>query len=202
MKSVLITGASRGIGKDIADTFNARDEFDIITLSKSGENCTYAIDLSDPVDLEKAKKIECDILINCAGILDGDAQQIFDTNVLPVMSLSETNYERMENGLIINMGSFVSEFSVTAAKTIPLQYQVSKMTIKRFSTLLADKRKKGMRVCCVEPDIVDTEMVHCYPERMRKKFINPDDVAKAVMAIVDLPQTINVTNITIRVVAQ
>ena len=196
MKTVLITGGSRGIGKETADLLKKRNDLNVITISKSGNYCNHAIDLSTKDGLKEAAAIECDILINCAGILSDDIIDTFETNILPVMVLSETNYERMDAGLIINLGSFASEFSVNA-RIIPMQYQISKMTIKRFSNLLADG-KKNTRVTCVEPDIVDTEMSHCYPERMRKNFIHPARIATVIEQIINMPDDINITNITVR----
>ena len=61
----------------------------------------------------------------------------------------------------------------------------------------ADK-KKNIKVTCVEPDIVDTEMSHIYPSRMRSKFIDPNDIASVIESVIDMTDNINITNITVR----
>ena len=110
MKKVLITGASRGIGLAISDEL--QDKYTVIGISKSGNNNTLKFDLSNQQDLETVKNIECDILINCAGISNGTAKEVYDVNVFPLIELSEINYNRMESGIIINIGSVCVNFDI------------------------------------------------------------------------------------------
>ena len=80
-KKVLLTGASRGIGKAIYELI--KDDFDVLTPSR-GE-----LDLSDINSIEKYFKdnIQVDILINNAGI-----------NIIKNIALHSSN----ENPLIKN----------------------------------------------------------------------------------------------------
>ncbi|WP_339486227.1 SDR family oxidoreductase [Pseudomonas sp. EL_65y_Pfl2_R95] len=135
--TALITGCSSGIGRALADVFQAegytvwataRKESDLAALSAAGFNAVH-LDVNDAVAVEQlgARLSEelggLDVLINNAGygamgpLLDGGAEamrQQFETNVFSVVSVTRALFPllRRNKGLVINIGS-VSAVLVT-----------------------------------------------------------------------------------------
>jgi short-subunit dehydrogenase len=195
MKKVLITGASRGIGLAISDEL--QDKYTVIGISKSGNNNTLKFDLSNQQDLETVKNIECDILINCAGISNGTAKEVYDVNVFPLIELSEINYNRMESGIIINIGSVCVNFDINLNR-IPSSYHTSKVAVKQFTNLLSDRKKPNLSVTHVELDMVQTDLTAHFPERVRNNFHTPKQIAKTISWIIDAPKYPTISNIVLR----
>lgn len=197
MKKILITGASRGIGKAIALLLKDVDFYEIITLSSSGKYSDYTLDLSNEEDLAIASNIECDVLINNAGILSDNIDKSLDVNLKAVMCLTKINHQRMEKGLIINIGSNASIMPINIPR-VPQEYIVTKAAIKRYSELLSDTKKPNIKICHMSLDYVDTDMTSYIPEKLRRSFLKPLDIANIVKWIIETPSHISISDITIR----
>lgn len=111
-KSILITGAARGIGKAIKETL--KDHYNIITPSRE------ELDLSSIQSIEnyfKNNNLEIDILINNAGIniikdidsiLDRDIDEVFQTNLKAPLKLIQKvvpHMKKQKYGKIVNISS-------------------------------------------------------------------------------------------------
>jgi len=184
-KSILVTGATRGIGRALCDELAERghrvfgggrswpedDEpgFVALTLDVTDE-VSAAMAVSRVVD--EAGSI--DVLVNNAGISHAGtieetpldvARRVFETNYLGLVTMTRAALPVMREaggGLIVNVGSAAGRIGV------PFQahYAASKFAVEGFSEgLLYEVSQFGIKVVLVEPGDVattiwrDTDMV-------------------------------------------
>ena len=215
-KTALITGATRGIGRAIAvkyaqeganiaftyrQTNNNAQEL-IKEIEALGVKCKgYAADAADFAATDKVVKEvvgdfgRIDILVNNAGITkDGLSLRMteeqwdavittnlksafnFTRAVVPVMAKQRT-------GSIINMSSVVGENGNAGQ----CNYSASKAGLIGFSKSIAKEMgPRGIRVNCIAPGFIVTDMTAAIPEEMRAEWAKtiplrragtPDDVA-------------------------
>ncbi|HKD78428.1 MAG TPA: SDR family oxidoreductase [Candidatus Angelobacter sp.] len=213
-KIAIVTGGGSGIGKAIAAAFvregarvviNGRDLNKLrAAADEMGRNCwTYTADVSNgdtvrkltAATIEKFKRI--DILVNNAGVLlpgtaeqlsEEDFDQTFAVNVRGLWLLSRAVVPQMRaggGGSIINIGSVLS--SVGARNRVA--YAASKGAVLAMTRAMAlDHAAENIRVNCICPGIVETEMVARFSmdENARRqrlamhpagRFGRPQDVA-------------------------
>jgi len=181
-KSVLITGASSGMGKACAEYLSAHG-YHVYGASRHGDGSIYTNDKSDgfistlymdvrdertvreAVDYIIKKENSVDIAINCAGYsLSGAVEDVspeeamaeFDTNFFGVLRVCRAVLPHMRakgNGLIINIGS------VAGFIAIPYQsmYSASKYALEALSQALRIETKPfGIKVALIEPGDIKT----------------------------------------------
>lgn len=183
-KVVLITGASRGIGKAIANTLvaqgakvagTATSESGAAKISEYlGDNGKgYALNVTDPGSIEatlaaiKADLGDIDVLVNNAGITrdnllmrmkDSEWDDIIDTNLSSIFRLSKAVLRPMmkkKNGRIINIGSVVG----TMGNAGQANYAAAKAGVIGFSKSLArEVASRGITVNVVAPGFIQTDM--------------------------------------------
>ena len=181
-KVVLITGASRGIGKAIATTLVAQGAKVAGTatsesgaakiseyLGESGKG--YALNVTDPASIEatlaaiKADFGDVDVLVNNAGITrdnllmrmkESEWDDIIDTNLSSIFRLSKAVLRpMMKNGRIINIGSVVG----TMGNAGQANYAAAKAGVIGFSKSLArEVASRGITVNVVAPGFIQTDM--------------------------------------------
>lgn len=153
---MLITGASRGIGKVCAEFF--KEKYEVITVARTGDVSVQG-DLTDSKFISSlVQSFDIDILINNAGIIDTDFAKTFELNVMAAGLLATGFYEKMNQGHIINLCSTASTLrGWSSMSERRIWYLASKASLKSLSTLLHDSRKKNIKVTSLEPAWVNTD---------------------------------------------
>jgi len=181
MKTVLITGASRGIGFATANLF-LLNGYRVFGTSTSGkieiehENFTsIQLQLSSQesirqaVDILKQKTMALDVLINNAAIINDvedeipDIQKIRETieiDVIGTIALTEALISMIPaGGHIINMSSMCGSFSDPVDDETSLGYRMAKASVNMYTRSIALRLAKyHMIVSAVDPGWVSTDM--------------------------------------------
>ncbi|HEI8865375.1 3-oxoacyl-ACP reductase FabG [Serratia sp. AKBS12] len=192
-KVVLVTGASRGIGRAIAESFVARGAKVIgtATSEKGAEAISdylgtngkgFMLNVVDAQSIDsvlasiRAEFGEIDILVNNAGITrdnllmrmkDDEWQDILDTNLTSVFRLSKAVMRAMMKkrfGRIITIGSVVG----TMGNAGQANYAAAKAGLIGFSKSLArEVASRGITVNVVAPGFIETDMTRALTEDQR-----------------------------------
>lgn len=184
-KRVLITGASRGIGEAIARRLS-RAGFELclhanhsretlLALAEELGASTYFADFEDPSQvLRLADEVGAvDVLINNAGIAQSGlyqdlTDQVLDrliaVNLRAPMDLTRRlipSMIRNHSGVIVNVSSIWGQ----TGASMEVAYSAVKAGLIGFSKALAKElAPSGVRVNCVCPGAIRTEMMDAYDE--------------------------------------
>ncbi len=176
-KTVVVTGASRGIGEAIARAFHAEGAYVIGTSTgvadANGDYCDewvtadfLALSAIDDCAARVAA-IAPDILVNNAGInriapfveiVSKDFVEIHQVNVLAPMRLCQAALPAMirrQWGRIVNVSSVWGKIS----KRQRASYSASKFALDGLTLALATEHSQdGVLANCVAPGFIDTEL--------------------------------------------
>lgn len=201
--NVLVTGSSRGLGKEIIKEF-ASHNYDVIINYNNSEK--EALELADELKSKvSVKVIKCDIsnedevkemiekidhldvLINNAAIADDkdplektalEFNRIIQTNLTGTFLVTKYAVKKMTKGSIVNISS-TNAINTNYPESI--DYDASKAGVisltRNFAKYLID-----IRVNCICPDWIDTDMNNEMDELYKKSInmLKPRDVAKVV----------------------
>lgn len=199
-KSVVITGANRGIGLSLAKQYKARGDkvFGVCRssseeLSEAGAEIIGQVDVNEPGGIDKLVKAlkgeQIDILINNAGILrveslgSLDRNTIldqFNTNALAALLVTEALLPMMKEGskvamITSRMGSMEDNDGGGY-----YGYRMSKAALNAAAKSLSiDLKPRGIAVGVLHPGFVATEMVG------GKGEISPDEAAQRLVKRID-----------------
>lgn len=218
-KNALITGASGGLGHEIAidlanhgcDLYLTGRNVDSLEklkedLSRQHATATYSVadlgrikDVNAVIADAKEKMNIIDILINCAGIFPvislaetkvDDFENCFNVNVRASFMLCKAFVKDMVTkgwGRIVNIGSS-SAYQGFANTSI---YCASKHALLGFSRSLQDELKAhNVRVYCISPGSIKTEMGKKVKNQTFETFIDPKDIARYVSFVISFDSEI------------
>ncbi|MDA0890164.1 MAG: 3-oxoacyl-[acyl-carrier-protein] reductase [Bacteroidetes bacterium] len=199
-KNVIITGASRGIGKGIAEvfakhganiafTYHSSDEkAKLLETELSVNGCKAKGYKSDASDFEAAQQLvkdvmedfgSIDVLVNNAGITkDGllmrmseeDFDSVMNTNMKSVFNMTKAVATPM---LKAKSGSIINMSSVVGIKGNAGQanYAASKAAINGFTKSIAlELGSRNIRCNAIAPGFIETEMTEALGEETVKQW--------------------------------
>jgi NAD(P)-dependent dehydrogenase (short-subunit alcohol dehydrogenase family) len=218
-KTIAITGAARGIGYATAKALLARgarvvigdrdvsvEESAVAELGKLGPVSGYPLDVSDKESfatfLDKARTDgggHIDVLINNAGVMPvGPFLEMSDQ---AIRSAIEVNFYGVLNGCRLALpemvarrsGHIINIASLAGMLAVPGQvvYAGTKFAVVGLSSGLADEfAPQGVEVSCVMPTFTNTELIAGTHTSAAQKPVEPEDIAAAVVKILDKPTTL------------
>ena len=225
-KVAVITGASSGIGEgtacELADagmklvlTARRKKLLDKIAAKFETEVAVIAGDITDEslpqklIDTAMERFGSCDVVFNNAGIMIvGKAENI---NLEAVCKMVRINVEAVYRLAIIAMRHMISQGSGYLINTSSILGMKVRETTGAYAgtkyaveALTEDLRMQaagtGVRVCALEPGLVDTHLQDHFPVHPRDMFnikalVQPADIGRAVRFMLEQPDHVAIPRI-------
>ena len=199
VKTVLVTGASRGLGRAIAEAFAERG-WETIGAARSAFEIpgvrTVALDVCDESAVTEiiTSLDNLDVVVNNAGIAryrplletpTSELREILEVNVVAAFVVMREAARRMASqggGLIINIASDGSYRGI--GNMTP--YVGSKHALLGMARSVSlELRKKGVRVCTYCPGPIDTEILGDLSKN--PKSLKAADIARTIVPLAETP---------------
>lgn len=184
-KTIVVFGASRGIGKSIVDQLASDSSNRIIALSRNLERMNAEFERFKNVEChkidlgEKDVKFQCtkifntlesiDIVINNAGklvnkpFLELSREEIdacYNVNIIGVMESTQAAVEKMKSGHIVNISS-MGGFQGSVKFPGLTAYSTSKAALCSFTEMFAEEFKESkIKMNCLCIGAAQTEMLN------------------------------------------
>ncbi|MCH8972761.1 MAG: SDR family oxidoreductase [Thaumarchaeota archaeon] len=240
-KVAIITGASSGIGYATALALSKAGAKVAIGARRTDRLTKLEDEIKQnggevfSQKLDVTKKSECDsfveavlkkwssvdILVNNAGIMPlsflksqkvDEWDQMIDVNIKGVLYCTSAVIPHMrekKSGHIVNLSSVAGRIVFPSGSV----YCATKHAITAFSEGLRQELsvRSNIRVTCIEPGVVSTELVNTITDETLQSFVEgakkmqalqADDIANAILYAVESPDHVNVNEILVRPTTQ
>lgn len=221
--TVLVTGASSGIGQAICK-FLLNEGANVLGVTRRPSSLDPDV---SPIQADLTKRDEVsgvfrdlgkiDALVNCAGvaylsrIIDGnpaDWEEMWRVNVMALSLCCQLSLRHFpaDGGRIVNISSMSGHrVPPTGGFYAPTKFAVKAVT----DALRLELKAVGLpvQVACVSPGFVDTPLLEQYflgreealaKTRQAMKMLEPEDIAQAVMTILQAPPHVEIGDILMR----
>ncbi len=222
-KTLLVTGASSGIGRALCELLVTRGA-NVLGVTRRPAALSEEVSpiVADLTQRDEVSAIfhglgKIDGLVNCAGVAylsrisDGnpaDWEEMWRVNVMALTlccQLSLTHFPA-DGGRIVNVCSLSGHrVPPTGGFYAPTKFAVRAVTDALRSELKA--LGSPVQVACVSPGYVDTPLLDDYfrgreealsQTRAAMKMLDPEDVAWAILGILEAPSHVEIADILIR----
>lgn len=209
-RTILVTGASSGIGRAVAGNL-LRQGHHVIGMSRDSSKFIRQMDHFSPVQLDLSRlsdipqKIraleqafpEIDAVVFCAGRGQfGSVEEFSYAQIESLMTLNFTSQAFLVKALLPalkrkNHGDLIFIGSEAALKGSRkgAMYCASKFALRGFTQALREEcAKSNVRVCLINPGMVKTaffEQLSFEPGDDQSNFIEPEDVAETVSYVLN-----------------
>ena len=240
-KVVIITGASSGIGYVTALTLSKTGakvaigarrtdrlkELENEIKKNNGEVFSQKLDVTKKSDCDSfvnsviKKWGRIDILVNNAGLMPlsfiknlkiDEWDQMIDVNIKGVLYCTAAVIPHMlekQSGHIVNRSSVAGRIVFPSGSV----YCATKHAVTALSEGLRQEfsTRKNIRVTCIEPGVVSTELTNTITDESLKDFVDnvkkmksltSQDIANAILFAVQAPEHVNVNEILVRPTTQ
>lgn len=240
-KVALVTGSSSGIGRATALALSragakvaagARRTDRLEELRQEiekvgGEAIMHKLDVTKKAECDAfveaavSKWGSIDILVNNAGLMPlsffknlkiAEWDQMIDVNIKGVIYCTAAAIPHMlakKSGHIVNMSSIAGRVVFPSGSV----YCATKHAVTAFSEGLRQEfsQRANIRVTCIEPGVVDTELNNTITDASLAKFVEStkqmaslkaEDIARAILFAVESPPHMNVNEIMLRPTTQ
>src|SRR5699024_6012810 len=227
MKTIIVTGASSGIGEAIARKL-ANNDYQVVLVARNKEKLAkitdeknkalpqmsdyFQVDVNDKTQVESViNKVKKDYgtiygYINNAGVMlsaevtKGDIEswdQMIDVNIKGTLYGTSLVIPDM---LENKSGHIINISSVSGHEVTKIStvYSATKFAVRAISQgLEKELAKTGVRITNISPGMVDTNLS---PDRhkMNRKPLEAEDIANGVLYALNQPSYVNVNELTIR----
>jgi short-subunit dehydrogenase len=217
-KTVVITGAARGIGYATAQALLARGarvvigdrdidalECAVAAISRLGQVSGHPLDVTDKESfaafLDKARADgggHIDVLINNAGVMP--VGPFLSQSAQAIRSSIEVNFYGVLTGCQLVLpdmvtrrsGHIVNIASMAGIVAVPGQvvYAGTKFAVVGLSSALADEfAPHGVKVTAVLPTFTNTELIAGTSPSASQKPVEPSEIAAAIVKVLDKPKS-------------
>src|SRR5690625_3346187 len=225
-KTAVVTGASSGIGKAIAEKL-AKEQMNVVLVARSegkltnladelnakngGKVIAIATDVSRQSEVERmVKQTEetfgtIDVYVNNAGLMlnakvtEGEVdkwEQMVDVNIKGVLYGLHQVIPKMVEQKYGHIINISSVSGQEVTKTSTV-YSATKFAVRAISMgLEKELAHTGVKVTNISPGMVQTGLLEGYEKK--RKPLDPSDVANAIYYAISQPDYVNMNEITIR----
>lgn len=212
---ILVAGASSGIGRATAQTLHERGAV-VHALARRapdvGGVIGHAVDVTDRAALQAALAPVAAIgaVVYCAGtnvpqrrlgeLAPEDWDRLVETNLTGAFNVVQATLARLRasRGDLVITSSVSSRWPDASGPA----YQAAKGGLTSFAQAVAlEERERGVRVCAIEPGMVDTPLLERRPvppdAATRERMLRPEDVADVIAYVLALPERVAIPSLVI-----